>query len=148
MPNPNIPQGTLNRLKASVVVADFPELNVTASFLGKEMIHLAPEGEATNYIETAAGAVRSPNPYQKVTLTVHLLKTQAIAPAYQAKMETDSALGNVTIFPDVQTGQGLKPYQLINCSVQNVREMAFDGMDAGWVLIIGGYYLVNSSLWD
>lgn len=147
MPNPNVQQGTLNRLKASVVWRDFPELNVTPAFLGKEMIRLNFEGKITTFIPTTTGAVTSPEPYQKITLTIHLLKTQILAPLYKDQLEFSSLLGDGTVWPDVQTGQGLPNYQINNCAIEDVRELAFDGVDAGWAVVIGGYYTVNSALW-
>lgn len=148
MPNPNVPQGTLNRLKASVVWNNFPQLNVTPAFLGKEMIRLGFEGKATTFIPTTTGAVTSPEPYQKITVTIHLLKTQALAPLYKDQLEANSLLGDGTIWPDVQTGQGLSNYQITNCAIEEVREIGFDGADAGWVIMIGGYYLINANLWN
>lgn len=147
MANPNVLQGTLNRLKSSVVIATSPELNVTPAFLGKEMVHLAPEGPVTTFIDTSTGVVTSPEPYQKITLTIHLLKTQALAPAYKARLQANSLLGDITVWPDVQTGVGLTNYQLSNCAIENVREMAFDGADAGWVVMIKGIYYINNDLW-
>lgn len=148
MPNPNVQQGTLNRLKVSVVLASAPELNITPSYLGKEMLSTSFDGDATTSIPTATGAVQSPEPYQKVTITVHLLKTQNLASAYKARMEANSLLGDITVWPDVQTGQGLTNYPFTNCAIQGVREVKFDGMDPGWVLTLSGYYLINNNLWD
>lgn len=146
--NPNVRQGTLNRLKASVNWNDFPELNVTPPFLGKEMLRLAFEGKATSFIPTTTGAVTSPEPYQKATLTMHLLKTQALAPQYKAQLEFNSLLGDCTVWPDVQTGTGLDNYQIVNCAIEDIREIAFDGVDAGYVVVIGGYYQINAALFD
>lgn len=148
MPNPNVQQGTLNRLKASVVWNDYPELNVTPSFLGKEMVRLSFEGKITEFIPTTTGAVTSPQPYQKVTFTMHLLKTQALAPLYKAQLEDSSLLGDCTLWPDVQTGTGLSSYSFQNCAIEDIRELAFDGNDAGFSVVIGGYYIVNNALWN
>lgn len=148
MANPNVQQGTLNRLKVSVVIADSPELNVTPSFLGKEMVSVTFDGDATVFIDTATGAVTSPEPYLKATIAIHLLKTQALAPLYKARMEDNSILGDLTVWPDVQTGQGIPPYGFINCAIKNVRELNLNGVDAGWVVMLGGYYIVNNSLWN
>ena len=148
MPNPNIPQGVLNRLKASLVWNDFPGLNITPAYLGKEMFNLTPEGAITTFIETTTGAVISPEPYQKMTLTAHLLKTQALAPAYKAQLELNSAMGSGTLYPDVATGSGITVYQLQNCAIQNILPLNYNGQDAGWVIVFGGFYSINSSLFD
>jgi len=143
--NPLVAQGTLNRLRGSVAVVDFPQLNVTASFLGKEGISLSLDGEATTYIPTMTGAVTSAEPYQMITLTVNLLKTQFVANLYKNQQETNSLLGDIVVTPDATT---LGFYNLTNCSIRSVNELRFSGEDAGYVVTIGGYYLINSSAWS
>jgi len=146
MANPLIQQGTLNRLVASVTWQNFPSLNVTPSFLNREAIRLALDGEATRFLPTVAGAVTSPEPYMMVTLTIHLLKTQGLSAQYKAQMESDTRLGNCVVRPDVQTG-GITPYDLVNVALEGVREQDYSGGDAGWAVTCRGYYLINSSLW-
>lgn len=145
MPNPLVPQGTLNRVRASVVVVDAPELTVTAPYLGREGVSLALEGEATTYIPTMTGAVTSGEPYQMVSLTLHLLKTQTLANLWKIRQEVLSTIGDVTVRPDTAI---LGTYQLVNCAIRNIRELAFSGADAGYVVTVGGYYQTNSSLFD
>ncbi|MDE2105749.1 MAG: hypothetical protein KGL39_51470 [Patescibacteria group bacterium] len=143
--NPLIDQGVLNRLRGSVVLTDHPELNITASFLGEEAIRLALEGEPTTRIPTLTGIVQSPEPYQLCNVTVNLLKTQSLADAYKKQYELSTLLGNITVRPD---SSALSPYSLINCSLGPVRELSFNGRDPGFVVSMGGYYLINSSLWN
>ncbi len=145
MANPLIVQGSLNRLRASVIWNDNPSLNVTASYLGKDGIRLALDGESTAFINTMTGAVTSPEPYQMITLTVHLLKTQALASQYKAQMENTALLGNGVVRPD---SVALPAYDIVNCAIESVRELNFSGMDAEFAVTIKGYYLVNSSLFD
>ena len=144
MANPLIAQGTLNRLRASVTWASNPGLNVTASFLGREGIRLALQGESITYIPTMTGAIQSPEPYMQIELTLHLLKTQALSSSYKRQMETNATIGDGTVRPDVASG--LDAYQIVNCGIRSVRELNFSGEDAGFAVVIGGYYLVNSSL--
>lgn len=143
-----IPQGTLNRLKASMTLNSFPGLNITPEYLGKEMITLTPTGDITSFIPTTTGAVTSPEPYQFYTISAHLLKTQALAPAYKSQLESNSLLGDITVWLDVQTGQGVASYSFNNCAIKGVGAIKIDGMDAGWMVEIGGYYTVNASLFD
>lgn len=145
MTNPLIAQGTLNRLRGSVVWEGFPALNVTAPFLGKEGIRLALEGEATTFINTMTGAVTSPEPYMTVSMTLNLLKTQQLGNLYKAQMEVSSLLGAGTVRSDSAI---LSPYSLINCSIQSVRELDFSGADAGYVVNVKGYYNINQALWN
>jgi hypothetical protein len=146
MPNPLIDQGTLNRIRASIVWADFPQLNVISSYLGKEGIRLALEGNATDYFGTMTGAVPSPAPYQIATLTLSLLKSQPLGNIYKSQFEASTLLGYCTVYPDTATGLGL--YDLYNVVLETVREMTFAGEDPTYVVTCKGYYLTNSALFD
>jgi len=149
MADPLVPQGNLNRLKASLIWTDFPNLNVTPPFLAREMLVLSFEGEATGRIPTATGIVNSPEPYQPVTIAVNLIKTQDLAAAYEAQRQTNSLLGPATIRPDINSNSsGLGPYSLLNMSISNVGELRFDGTQAVYPVTVGGYMLINSFLWD
>lgn len=145
MANPLISQGTINRLRAAVVIPTFPALNVTSAFLGEEGIRLAFEGDATLFINTLTGAVTSPEPYLLATLTINMLKTQALANAWKAQMETSALLGDLTIRPDATQ---LNPYQLTNCSMQSMKELNFSGKDATYGVMVKGYYIINNTLWN
>lgn len=142
--NPLVAQGVLNRLRASVVVPAFPQLNVTPAFLGKEMIGITLEGNTSTYIDTATGAVVSPEPYQRVSVTLHLLRTQFLADLYKLQQESSSFIGDVTVRPDSSV---LSPYQFNNCSIMSTPEQKFDGTDPGYRVTIGGVYYINASLW-
>lgn len=143
--NPLVAQGTLNRLRGSVIWANFPVLNVTAPFLHKEGIKLALEGEATLFIDTMTGGVTSPEPYQHISVTMVLLKTQSLAGLYKAQMELSSLLGDGVVRPD---SAALPPYQVTNAAIKSVRELSFNGEDAAWAVVVGGYYNINSSLFS
>lgn len=145
MANPLVPQGTINRLVASIVVNNFAQLNVTPPFLGKDAIKLSFEGVTTTYIPTQTGAVTSPEPYQQVSVSVHLLKTQNLANLYKLQLENDARIGDLTVRPDVLT---MTPWYLFNCSIMNVAELNFDGSDAGYRVTLGGIYYINSSLFN
>jgi hypothetical protein len=145
--NPLIALGSLNRLVASVTWPAFPALNVTVSFLNREAIRLALDGEATAMLPALTGMVTSPNPYQGATLTIHLLKTQPLSNLYKQQYELNTLLGDCTVRPDVPVGLGLQPYDLTNMALEGVRELSFAGEDAGWVIMCRGTYLINSSLW-
>lgn len=144
MPNPLVDQGTLNRLRGSVVVADSPELNVTASYLGEAGIAMSLEGVTTTFINTMAGAVTSPEPYMIGSIVVNLLKTQGLSDIYKQRMESDARIGQITVRPDAAT---LGNYVFVNCAIESVAPMSLNGRDAGFGVTIKGYYNVNSSLW-
>ncbi|MBZ4364804.1 hypothetical protein LAM67_27165, partial [Mycobacterium tuberculosis] len=46
------------------------------------------------------GTVGSQAPYQQVTLTVHLLKTQGLGESYRQRFLPDTSLGEVVVTPD------------------------------------------------
>jgi len=143
MANPQVVQGTLNRLLASVFYADYQQLNVTASYLSKEAISLAFDGDTALLINTLTGAVTSPEPYIYGTVSMHLVRTQALADAYKRQIETNTTLGSVTIYPDTVA---LSPFELNNCVLQSLQEVSFDGTQAGLVVRLRGVYSINASL--
>jgi hypothetical protein len=148
MADPLVALGSLNRLRASVVWNSFPSLNVTASYLGPDGIRLGLDGGSVAFLPAMTGAVTSPEPYQMITLSVNLLKTQFLAELYKTQMELDARIGDGTIYPDVAISQnGLGLYQVKNCAIESVAELAFAGTDAGFRVTMRGYYLVNSALW-
>lgn len=144
MATPHIVQGTLNRLLASVVYSDFGSLNVTSPYLAKEAISINFEGELSQLIGTLTGAVTSPEPYIFANVTMHLLRTQALADAYKTQIETNTTMGSVAIYPDNTV---LEPFQFNNCVLSNIQEVAFDGTQAGLIIHLRGVYLINSTMW-
>lgn len=143
--NPLVNQGQLNRIRGSVTWANSSSLNVTAPYLGKAGIRLSLQGESTTYIPTMTGMVTSQEAYMPIECTINLLKTQSLANAYKQQLELQSTIGDGTVRPDLTSG-GLGSYDIVNCSIKSVRELDFSGEDAGFAVIIGGYYLINSSL--
>jgi hypothetical protein len=129
--NPNIAQGTLNRIRASVIWPSFSGLNVSAPYLGKRGITLNFVGEDTVYIDTMTGAVTSPEPYVRLNFAIHLLKTQALANSYKLQRELNTLM---------------QPWNAYNCSLTGVENMDFSGADAGYVVRAGGIYYINSVL--
>ena len=144
--NPLVDQGQLNRIRGSVNWNNFPALNVTAPYLGSEGISLGLEGESTVFFPTMTGAVTSREPYMMIRLTMHLLRTQTLSDSYKVQMELNASLGNGTVRPDVTSG--LTPYDIVNCAIESVREMPFNGRDPGFVVAIRGYYTVNNDLFN
>jgi hypothetical protein len=145
MPNPLIAQGSLNRVRGSLLWPANNGLNVTAPYLTKAGMRLAFQGETTVYLPTMTGAVTSQEPYMMFELAVNLVKSNGLAQLYKAQMETNSALGDGTLRPDTAS---LSPFSLVNCSIRSVREVDISGEDPAFAIMIGGYYLVNSALFD
>lgn len=144
MPNPQIPQGGLNRLIASVNWAAFPGLNITPSFLGKNGIHLRLEGKAVDILPSMVGIVTSPAPYMMFAMVCELLKSQTFSDRFKQQIETNAVIGDATVWPDSTT---LGAFQLTNTSLTEVRDLPFNGQDAVFAVTVEGYYQVNSGLW-
>lgn len=145
MANPNVNQGSLNRLVGSVVIPDFPELNVTPEYLGDEGIGITFGGETTTFINTMTGAVTSPEPYQPVTVSIHLLRTQFLSNLYKNKIEDDARVGDVVVRIDTRN---FPPYPFFNAAIQSIAEIRANGKDAGYRVTLAAYYQINNSLWD
>ncbi|TKI02740.1 hypothetical protein [Martelella alba] len=143
--NPLISQGFLNRVKGTVAITDYPELNVTASYLGKEGISIALEGNATTFIDNLTGRTPSPEPYMAATITIHLNKSQALANSYKSKMESDTTLGDITVTPDSTV---MDAYSLINCAIVSVAQLTFNGTNNDFAITIGGTYVINNDMWS
>jgi hypothetical protein len=142
--NPLVDQGVLNRVRASLLFSNFSQLNITAPFLGKQAITLSLQGKTTTTMPTLTGTAQSPEPYMLITATAALLRSQNLAAAFKAQMETLSLLGPCTVKTDAVT---LPNYVINNTCIDDVREMSFAGEEPGWVISFSGYYLINSSLW-
>jgi hypothetical protein len=147
MPNPFVAQGTLNRLKAAVTIANFPNLNITSAYMGKSFITVSFDDDFDNLIPTATGAVTSPEPYVMATVTIPVLKTQALSGAWVAQYQSSSDIGNISIFPDVNTST-YPEIDLVNCIIKNAPPGAFDGTDPVVMLTLRGTYYINNALWS
>ena len=145
MPNPLVPQGTINRLRGSVVYTNNQTLNITAAYLAREAISIAFEGDAGLLLPPLTGGVTSPEPYQMANVVIHMLKSQSLANVYKTQFETNTNVGDVRIITDAST---LGDYQLNNCILKGVSDLAFDGSTALFQVTLSGIYYVNSSLWS
>lgn len=142
--NPLIQQGTLNRLRTSVVLPNFTNLNVTAGYMGKSMARLAFEGDFGELIPTATGGVTSPEPYVMASLTIALLRTQALASQWLSQVGLLSVVGPVTSYSDTTAWD---PITLDQCIVRGLDPGAYDGTDPIVRVTLRGIYYINNSLW-
>jgi len=143
--NPLISQGTLNRLRGSVTIPDYPGLNVTAPYLAQGGIRITLSGETTTIIQTATGTITSPQPYMMASVEINLLRTQSLSALYKAQMELDARVGTITIVPD---SVALPNYQILNAAIESVAPLELAGRDPAFVVTLAGYYLINSNLWN
>lgn len=144
MANPNVPQGVISRLRASIIVPAFDKLQITPSFLMPEAIQTSFQGPITTNLPTLTGVVSSPEPYVIARSMVHLIKAQALADAWRAQMQLDARLGDITIRPDSAT---LAPFDITNASIVSLEPLNFGGRDAGFVIGIEGTWNINALYW-
>jgi hypothetical protein len=147
MPQQLVPQGTLNRLLASITPADTTllALKVTSGYLGTDAIRLSFDDTATDLLATMTGMVTSPRPYQGVTLTVALVKTTTVAAAFMAQFLSNTYIGQMAVVPD---SSNLGTIALYNMTLETVREISMNGTEPVVVVTIRGYRYVNSNAFD
>ena len=141
-----VAQGTLNRLKAAVVLPKNSSLNITSAYMGKSFVTVTFDHDFDNLIPTATGAVTSPEPYVLTTVTIGILRTQALSGAWLAQAQNLSDIGSVSIFPDTSTSS-FPEIDLSGCIIKHIDPGAFDGTDPVVKLTLGGTFYVNNSLW-
>jgi len=142
---PLVPQGTLNRVRVSIVVPNYPNLNITAPYMSKSFATVSFQGAFAELIPTATGGVTSPEPYVMASVTVGLLRPQGLASAWLDQGGTQSAIGPVTVYSDTAA---FAPITLQNCVIGDIEPGAFDGMDPVVRVMIKGIYQTNSDLWN
>lgn len=143
--NPLIQQGTLNRVRCSVVVPNYSGLNITSSYMGQAFATISFAEPFSELIPTATGAVTSPEPYVIATIGVDLLRTQALALSWLAQAGTQSDLGPVTIHSDTAA---FPEITIDNAVIQSIEPGAYDGKNPVVRLSIKGVYYINNNLWS
>lgn len=142
--HPTVTQGTLNRLRASIVVPSYSNLNASSSNMGKNFTTVEFDGDFALLLETATGAISSPEPYVMANVTVDLLRTQAVSGAWLAQGQTQSEIGNVQIHPDTTAF----PVITINDTIiRNVHPGEYDGQNPVVRLDLRGVFYLNNNLW-
>jgi hypothetical protein len=143
--NPLVDQGFINRLRGTVLVQNYPSLNLTAPFLGKDGVSITLEGNTTNFLETMTGATLSLEPYQMASISVAIVKATGTANYWKTQWELMAAIGPVTITPDTSA---LAPFQLFNCAIETVGDLPFNGTQAEVRINLKGIYYINSAMWN
>lgn len=143
--NPLVAQGFLNRVKGKMTVTDLPALNVTAAYLAKGGISVAPISGSNTALPQMAGVVNSPEVYQQVKVTIRILKTQSLINAYQSQLASTSQLGEIVVTPD-STVMG--DVTILNAAIANFGEFDTSGENAAYSIEIDGYIVINNSLWN
>lgn len=142
--NPMVAQGSLNRVRCSIIVPQFPALNITSAYMGKNFASINFEGNFSEQIETGTGAVTSPEPYVMATVSVDLLRTQALANAWLLQAALLSDLGPISVFSDTSA---FPEIDLATTVIRQCEPGVFDGMNPVVKLTLRGVYYVNALLW-
>ncbi len=143
--NPLIAQGTLNRVRCSIVFANFPQFNITAGYMGKNMATITFSDKFVEQIKTATSTVISPEPYVMANVAVSLLRTTSLGAAIFNQMQDTGSLGAATIYSDTSA---FPPINIANVTVASFNPGAFDGTDPVAHLGMEGVFYVNNNLWQ
>ena len=145
MANPVLSQGTLNRVRGSIIIASFPSLNITPAFMGKNFITVDFDEDYTDQIETATGVVNSPEPYIMATVTVGVLRTLPLALAWREQAKATSILGHISVHSDTTA---FPVYHFRSVVIKKFDPGAYDGKDPVSRLTLRGVYDINNDLWN
>jgi len=145
MANPRTSLGALNLLASSLQLADRPELTILPSNCTKAGITMSFAGDVNTMHEAMVGVVRSPQPYQVVTITANILKTQALASLWKLAAETDSNLNEITVFTDAP--DTLPFYTFDQAALTRHGDLTTNGTDPVYQIVITGRYVINGDAW-
>ena len=76
---------------------------------------------------------------------INLLKSQALANAYEQQLQAQATIGDIIVRTDSVT---LQSFTVYNSSIINVEELDFSGTTADYMVTLEGYYPVNASLYN
>lgn len=142
--NPLTRQGNLNRILPHVLVANFPQLNVTSPFMAKSQVVVTFDGPFVNQIPTATGIVPSPEPFVMAQVVVSLLRSQSLWNLWVAQTQVNSVIGQVTAYSDSNTFGAVT---LQECAITEIEPGAFDGGDPSARVTIRGKFITNNDMW-
>jgi hypothetical protein len=145
MANPLVPQGVLNKVRASIKFVQYPELNITASFLTQDAIDIQFQGDAGVLLPTMTGGVSSPNPYQMINMQIHMVRSQGMAQLFKNQIELDTLLGDAKVYSDSST---LGDFSIRSATIRSAGDVSFSGRDPAFLVSVFGIYDVNSAMWE
>src|ERR1700734_2786382 len=132
--SPQVPQGVINLARINLLVPTFPQLSVSAPLMGRGGLSFSRGGPATTFIPHLTGRVRSPEPFQPVTITLHLNKAQNLAARWEAQLQISSLIGGVNLYTDARM---LPSYQFIEAGIDNIGEIESNGKSTEYMVTIG-----------
>lgn len=143
--NPNLIPGNLNRVRGTVLVPGNTALNITAPYLGKEGIMIAPQTAVVTQFQGMTTIVNSEEPYQIVNVTANIMKSLALSAAYIDQIQQSPTIGTITITPD--TGV-MAPFTLYNVAIVNWAQISMAGTQPDFAVTFSGQFNVSNDLWS
>ncbi len=143
--NPMVPQGSLNKVRAHIVVPNYPTLNVSPSYMGEDMFTLDIEDDAVRQPKTATGLVNSPEPFVVATCIINLLRTQALSVQWLMQLKSNAMIGRIVAHSD---SAAFTAQTVHNCSILKVQPGRMNGTNPTVDAIIRGEYFVNDDMWS
>jgi hypothetical protein len=143
--NPNLFPSNLNRIRGSVLVPGNSSLNITASYLGKEGIVIAPQSPVVTQMQGLATIVNSEEPYQLVQVTAMVMKSLALSAAYINQIQQSPTIGTITVTPDTSV---LPQFTLYNCAIVNWNQISMAGTQPDFAIVFQGQWNVSNDLWN
>lgn len=143
--NPNLIPGNLNRIRGTILVPSNATLNITAPYLGKEGIVIAPQTAVVTQMQGMTTVVNSEEPYQLVQVTAMVMKSLALSAAYISQIQQSPSIGTITITPDTST---LAPFTLYNTAIVNWNQISMAGTQPDFAIVFQGQYNISNSLWN
>lgn len=143
MSNPRIPQGVINRVRASIDFPDYPALRISASYLTTEgiSVDISPLGEP---IPSMTGVVSSPQPYTMMTITANLQRSQSLAQQFRNQIEKNTYLNTAKLYSDTST---LGDFTLNDVQIVNLGALPMNGKNADFALQFTGTWYINEDMW-
>jgi hypothetical protein len=136
-------QNVISKVRGSASFVDYPELNIIAANLGKNMITITEQGDDTHAIPTATTVVNSPEPYKIVEFSADIVRSQDLANRFKLQKEKFSVLGDATLRTDAA---GYSDYKLTQVSIKGIDAIKMNGEEVGNTIHFQGVYAINSDL--
>ena len=143
--NPTLIPGNLNRIRGTILVPGNATLNVTAPYLGKEGIVIAPQSAVVTQMQGMTTVVNSEEPYQIVQVTAAIMKSLALSAAYIEQIKNSPTLGQITVTPDTTT---LPAFTLYNVAITNWSQISMAGLQPDFTVTFQGQFNVSNDLWN
>ena len=143
--NPTLVPGNLNRIRGTILVPGNATLNVTAPYLGKEGIVIAPQSAVVTQMQGMTTVVNSEEPYQIVQVTAAIMKSLALSAAYLEQIKNSPTLGQITVTPDTTT---IPAFNLYNVAITNWSQISMAGLQPDFTITFQGQFNVSNDLWN